>query len=74
MKFKGDVQDLLGQGNLKHGLVALVLLPKARGQTPTGVVDEGGGSFRQHAVAVIKSKHGRTKAYRSVYASRMPVI
>src|SRR2546429_530730 len=47
VQFKGDVQDRLGQGHLKHGLVALVLKPKAAGATPSGVIDEGGGSFRE---------------------------
>src|SRR5438270_1748791 len=65
VRFKGDVQDLLGQRDLKHGLVALVLEPRARGQMPTGVVDEGGGSVRQHAVAVLKRKHGK-KTYKKV--------
>ena len=41
--FRGDVERYLGQGHLKHGLLALVLVPRFSARSPTGLVDEGGG-------------------------------
>ena len=41
--FGGDIERYLGQGNLRNGLVALVLEPGAVMQTPAGLVDQGGG-------------------------------
>jgi len=41
--FAGNVERYLGQGALKNALLALVLEPGVAGQTPSGVVDEGGG-------------------------------
>jgi glucosylceramidase len=39
--FRGGVEQYLGRGHLRSGLLALVLLP-ARDGVPTGLVDEGG--------------------------------
>jgi glucosylceramidase len=41
--FKGDIERYLGQGDLKNGLLALVLEPAAVMQPPTGLVEQGGG-------------------------------
>jgi glucosylceramidase len=41
--FAGDVERYLGQGALKNALVALVLEPGTVTETPSGVLDQGGG-------------------------------
>jgi glucosylceramidase len=41
--FAGDIERYLGQGDLRDGLVALVLEPGTVMQTPGGLVAEGGG-------------------------------
>ena len=39
--FRGDAERFIGRGNLKRGLLALVLVPVGGGQ-PVGLVNEGG--------------------------------
>ena len=41
--FKGDIERYLGQGDLRNGLLALVLEPGAVMQSPAGLVEQGGG-------------------------------
>jgi glucosylceramidase len=41
--FTGDIERYLGQGNLTHALLALVLIPASRAQAPAGLAGEGGG-------------------------------
>jgi glucosylceramidase len=57
VNFGGDIERYLGQGNLKNGLLALVLEPSAATQTPNGVVDVGGG-FTPAAFPVL-ARHGK---------------
>jgi O-glycosyl hydrolase len=55
--FRGDIERYLGQGNLKNGLLALVLEPNVATQTPNGLVDVGGG-FTQSAFSTLV-RHGK---------------
>ena len=41
--FKGNAERYLGQDELANAMLALVLVPRARAQTPAGVLDAGGG-------------------------------
>ena len=43
VRFKGDIERFLGQGDLKDGLLALILEPGAVKRAPTGLVEQGGG-------------------------------
>ena len=56
--FQGDVERYLGQGDLANGLVALVLVPKTPGATPTGIADEGGG-FTPTRLPIVKRNRKR---------------
>ena len=44
--FQGDVGHFLGEGNLSHAVLALVLVP-AGGGLPMGVIDEGSARFER---------------------------
>lgn len=41
--FAGNIERYLGQGDLRRGLVALVLVPRSGRATPGGLADQGGG-------------------------------
>ncbi len=56
--FEGDVERYLGQGDLTNGLVAVVLVPKTPGATPTGLADEGGG-FTPTRLPILKRTRER---------------
>jgi len=43
VRFKGDIERYLGQGDLNDGLLALILEPGAAKRAPTGLVEQGGG-------------------------------
>jgi hypothetical protein len=43
VRFKGDIERYLGQGDLKDGMLALVMEPRALMRAPTGLLDQGGG-------------------------------
>ena len=53
--FGDDIQRYLGQGALKRSLLALVLVSSSAGQTPAGLVDQGGG-FAPTAYPVIDGR------------------
>lgn len=55
--FDGDIEQDLGQGDLKSGLLALVLEPSSAAQAATGLVDTGGG-FAPVAFPIV-GHHGR---------------
>jgi glucosylceramidase len=55
--FGGDIERYLGQGNLKNGLLALVLEPNVATQTPNGLVEVGGG-FTPSAFSTLV-RHGK---------------
>ncbi len=42
-RFKGNIERYLGQGHLRHGLLALVLVPSSSSQPSNGLLDQGGG-------------------------------
>ena len=46
VKLQGDIERSFGRGGLANGLLALALVPKASGGTPSGLIDEGGGLTR----------------------------
>lgn len=41
--FRGNLERAIGRGRLKRALVALVLRPSSKAQTPAGILTEGGG-------------------------------
>ena len=44
MRFRGNIEKVLGRGHLKRGLVAIVLRPtKSSRALPAGLVTEGSG-------------------------------
>ena len=43
VRFKGDIERYLGQGNLTGGLLALMLYDPSSSASPTGLVADGGG-------------------------------
>lgn len=43
VSFHGNIERYLGQGHLRGGLLALTLTPEFGGQSPVGLVDDGGG-------------------------------
>jgi Glycosyl hydrolase family 30 TIM-barrel domain len=55
--FKGDLGRYLGQGDLKNGLLALVLKPGTVMQAPAGLVEQGGG-FTPAAFSTLV-RHGK---------------
>lgn len=55
--FAGDIERYLGQGNLKNGLLALVLEPSAASQPASGLVEVGGG-FTPAGFPVL-ARHGK---------------
>ena len=55
--FKGDLGRYLGQGDLKNGLLALVLEPGTVMQPPAGLVEQGGG-FTPVAFSMLV-RHGK---------------
>ena len=71
VKFKGDVEDMLGQGALKHGLVALILKPKSVAP-PTGMIDEGGGTITQHVVEHAKHRGVKPNVRTIIVKARAP--
>lgn len=46
VQFKGGAERYLGRGGLGNALLALELVPTARGRTPIGLIDQGGGLTR----------------------------
>ena len=57
IRFKGDVERYLGQGNLTGGLLALMLSGQSSSAAPTGLVADGGG-FAAMPFPVSK-RHGK---------------
>ena len=54
--FKGDAERYLGQGDLQHGGLVLILVPASSARAPAGLVDEGGG-FAPIALPLLE-RHG----------------
>jgi glucosylceramidase len=46
VQLQGNIERSLGRGGLANGLLALALVPKASGRTPSGLIDQGGGLTR----------------------------
>ncbi|MGZ4342749.1 MAG: hypothetical protein ACXVHX_12335 [Solirubrobacteraceae bacterium] len=46
VQLQGNVERSLGRGGLANGVLALALVPKASGRTPSGLIDQGGGFTR----------------------------
>ena len=46
VQLQGDIERSLGRGGLANGLLALALVPKGSGDTPSGLIDQGGGLTR----------------------------
>jgi glucosylceramidase len=63
VSFKGDIERYLGQGDMKHGLLALVLEPRAKRKPRTGLVEEGGG-FTPAAFSTLVRRGKRETARR----------
>ncbi|MBV9334920.1 MAG: hypothetical protein JO243_03425 [Solirubrobacterales bacterium] len=62
VRFEGDIERFLGQGDLKSGLVALVLEPGAVMRAPSGLIEQGGG-FTPAAFSMLVG-HGKRKTVR----------
>jgi glucosylceramidase len=60
--FRGDIERYLGQGDLKDGVLALLLEPGAVMQAPTGLVVQGGG-FTPAAFSMLV-RHGKRATVR----------
>ena len=46
VQLQGSIERSFGRGGLADGLLALALVPKASGATPSGLIDQGGGLTR----------------------------
>ena len=56
--FKGDIERYLGQGDLKDGLLALILEPGRVMRVPAGLVEQGGG-FTPATFSMLVRHHKR---------------
>ena len=64
--FAGNIERYLGQGDLKSGLVALVLLPSSAGPSPGGLADQGGGFTPARLPTLTRSAKREVVAPRTV--------